>query len=257
LKKILAAVSGTIFTLWMLSGCSPHRNPTMPVFPTETVVNSHTGSISGFVSVCPFKCSCSPEFFGNPVPYGTITGTPTIIIIPTATATPTPDMTPHASCPIASAPVKILSGAAVVANTTTDSNGFYKVSGLAPGTYSVQITIPGYSVYNLVSISVTAGADNTETDMNSTYLFHPGEIYIYFKSGVSAPDESALINSIGGTVVLNNQYIVTAGTPPVLGDEYLIQLPSGAMPLDTVSGLQANPLVNMSTVSSYGCACPI
>jgi hypothetical protein len=93
--------------------------------------------------------------------------------------------------------------------------------------------------------------------MNSTYLFHPGEIYIYFKSGVSAPDESALINSIGGTVVLNNQYIVTAGTPPVLGDEYLIQLPSGAMPLDTVSGLQANPLVNMSTVSSYGCACPI
>lgn len=229
----------------------------MPVFPSETVVCSHTGSISGLISMCPKPCSCGTDRFGTPIPFISITGTPTIIIIPTATSTPTPDVTPHAACPVAGAPVKILSGSTVVANTTTDSNGFYKVSGLAPGTYSAQITVPGYAVYTLASITVTAGAESAQNNLSSTYLYHPGDVFIYFNSGVNASDEAALINSIGGTIVNTYQYFVTSGTPPVLGDEYLIQLPAGAMPTDVVGQIQTNPLVNMATVFNYFCACPI
>lgn len=255
MKKIMFAVMISISSIYFLPGCCTHRNPTMPVFPSETVVCSHTGSISGFVSMCPRQCSCGTDKFGTPIPFGTITGTPTPV--PTATATLTPNLTPHATCPVVNAPVRIFSGTTVVANTTTDTNGFYKVSGLAPGTYSAQITVPGYAVSTLSSIVVTAGAESSGNNLTSTYLYHAGEILIYFNSGLNASDETAYIAGLGATVVFNNQYIITAGTPPVLGDEYLIQLPAGAMPLDAVTQVQANPMVNMATVFNYYCLCPI
>jgi hypothetical protein len=57
--------------------------------------------------------------------------------------------------PVAGAPVRLLMGTTEVATTTTDSNGQFVFRGIAPGTYTVEVTVGG-QVF-LTPVTVGAG----------------------------------------------------------------------------------------------------
>ena len=61
--------------------------------------------------------------------------------------------------------VRVMEGAAVVTTVTTNSAGRYTVSGLAPGTYSVQAELSGFRTTALRDVRVSGGM---ETVLNAT-----------------------------------------------------------------------------------------
>ncbi|HKQ05772.1 MAG TPA: LamG-like jellyroll fold domain-containing protein [Blastocatellia bacterium] len=65
------------------------------------------------------------------------------------------------STAIASATIKIIQGASVIATTTSNSAGNYSVTNLDAGTYSVEASAAGYETSTQANISVTLGATST------------------------------------------------------------------------------------------------
>jgi YD repeat-containing protein len=65
------------------------------------------------------------------------------------------------SSAIVGAAVAALQGSESVGSATTDGSGNYTISGLAPGTYSVQATAAGYVPQSQTSVSVTIGTNAT------------------------------------------------------------------------------------------------
>src|SRR6202453_4423635 len=74
------------------------------------------------------------------------------------------------------AAVEILSSAADVLRVFTDDRGFYTVSSLLPGTYSVKVSAPSFLPSLREKIGVRAGAksmvkDRKSTRLNSSHLY--------------------------------------------------------------------------------------
>src|SRR5262245_31381011 len=69
-------------------------------------------------------------------------------LVKDATGAVLPGVTVEASSPA------LIEGARSV---TTDAQGNYKITDLRPGTYSVTITLPGFSVYKREGIELSAG----------------------------------------------------------------------------------------------------
>jgi hypothetical protein len=145
---------------------------------------------------------------------------------------------PLTPCPFQGAPVQIISGGALVTSTTTDASGFYKVSGLVPGKYTAKITIPGYIIYNLTNITVTAGTESTGNDIKEIYRYSTTTIRVNFNAGASQDAINALISSLGCTLL----YTYAAS---------IISIPAGAMPPDVVAEFQASPLVSSASLGYY------
>jgi serine-aspartate repeat-containing protein C/D/E len=89
--------------------------------------------------------------------------------------------------PVAGVQIQLLDGnGRVVATTTTDANGFYKFTGLQPGTYSVQETVPGG--------------------------WYPGASHVGNEGGTSASDE--LLSNVSLAGGANGVYYDFCLTPP-------------------------------------------
>lgn len=164
------------------------------------------------------------------------------------TSVPVATVNPFTPC--SGAVVKALLNGVVKASTTTDSNGSYKLQNLTPGFYNLQITIPQYDVDNsLQNITVTAGADTTNQNLTRLLMWAPGKLEVSFKNTVTDAQARQILASYGCTVD-----IAFTNNPNFLF--YFVSITTDSTPPQMEAIMNANPSVNVSSVESYGCACP-
>jgi len=76
----------------------------------------------------------------------------------------------------------------VIATTTTDENGFYLFSGLAPGTYSVQFVLPADYEWTVLNAggndAIDSDADPAMNGMTAQVMLEAGESYLDLDAGV-------------------------------------------------------------------------
>jgi LPXTG-site transpeptidase (sortase) family protein len=82
------------------------------------------------------------------------------------------------------------SGGAVIATTTTDANGLYHFTNLAPGTYSVQFVNPGGYTFSPANQGANDAVDSdadTTTGVTGTYTLAAGENNTTVDAGLHTP----------------------------------------------------------------------
>jgi len=249
-------LSGIILVITALLILSCNRQfPTAPIHvaATATPAMQALGSISGTIDTAPLKC---PPCAGLPiVPVTIITPTAiTFTVSPVATfavTSATPVYTPSLVSAVAGAIVTAFYNSVTIATTTTDSNGNYTLSNLAPGHYNLQVTIPDYDVDNSMQyITVTAGTNTANQNLTRTILWEPGEVWVWFiNSGLTDAQARQIIASFGCTVVTpytNNPNYMS----------YVVTIPAGKTPPEMETIISTNPSVSGAYRLSYACACP-
>ncbi len=91
------------------------------------------------------------------------------------------------------ATVRVTRGGARVADTVTDANGRYRVTGLAPGSYEANISLSGFRTVSYSSIDVSGGM---ETVMNAR--LEVGALSESLTVNAAAPPASAAFRTVGG-----------------------------------------------------------
>jgi hypothetical protein len=213
-------------------------NPTVPSVPTITPIIA--------TSVLPATRTFTPTPSLTPTPTPTATATPSLTPTPTTTATATPTWTPTFTPTPSPIPTGRISGVVVRAfdqtaipgariqisagPAVTSLDGKYEFAGLAPGTYSITASAPGYDP-KTQSVSVTSGGttslnfqltkamtakgEATLRPWDCFNLDYPGEYFaapsnLYFFTCPARAD----IQWVSGKIKLLNGASVTPASPP-------------------------------------------
>ncbi|HKM49303.1 MAG TPA: carboxypeptidase-like regulatory domain-containing protein, partial [Terriglobales bacterium] len=106
------------------------------------------------------------------------------------TATVSGTVADGSSKPLVDATVLIKDAAGVAQTGRTDSKGKYRISGLAPGTYTISVTAKGFKVFEVAGIPLAAG-DSVPLDVLME-VGAPGEAATSNEpAGAAAPAQSA------------------------------------------------------------------
>ncbi|WP_433750424.1 carboxypeptidase regulatory-like domain-containing protein [Falsibacillus pallidus] len=103
--------------------------------------------------------------------------------------------------PLAGATVELLQGATVISTTLSDAAGQYSFSPAAPGSYTVRVTYPNYTVSN-TSITVLSSQQTTQ---NVLLIPLPGIIQGTVTDNTSSPIQGAQVNLLNTAGALVSQ----------------------------------------------------
>src|SRR5688500_13976261 len=90
---------------------------------------------------------------------------------------------------IVGATVTATDAAGVAKTATTNGDGVYSITGLAPGTYNVRAVAGGFALFEDAGVTVAAGARNT-LDIKLSVALQKEEVTVAADSGISTAPES-------------------------------------------------------------------
>ncbi|MCR0980779.1 SdrD B-like domain-containing protein [Roseomonas populi] len=152
---------------------------------------------------------------------------------------------------VANARVSLLNSAGtVVATSTTDANGTYSFTGVAPGTYRVQFTAPNGTVFTAQNqgLDVTVDSDvNPTTGITSGIVVPQGSTISNIGAGIFTPV------SVSGRVFTdtNGNGIQNGGEPGVVGQTVQLLNAAGAVVATTTTGTDGNYSFNGLAPGQY------
>jgi outer membrane receptor protein involved in Fe transport len=168
-----------------------------------------------------------------------------------------------AGLPVGGAEVRLLLGSATVDTTTTGPDGTFSFKGVAPGSYTMEISARGYLTTHTQPLPVAAGIGTVEFQTaiapQTAGLREIANVSVASRTSLST---SATINSNLSPVIIQDQnYIragdalgtlpfVTSSTSSSLGDDETLSL-RGFDPTESVTMLDGHPI---GPIGAYGTA---
>lgn len=139
--------------------------------------------------------------------------------------------------------VEVLLNGTAVTSGTTDANGRYTLSGVAPGTYVVRFSRSGYDTRDVTAITLTSGQTRTLDTRLSASVIQPGTISGIVRDAAARPLPNATIQLTG-----------TSGTRTVLTDANGAFSFTGVAPGSGYSVSASSPGLVTSTQSNISVA---
>lgn len=120
--------------------------------------------------------------------------------------------------PVSNATIYVISQGVVVASATTDANGYYLVSGLAPGSYTFSVQAAAYQTSSQSVAIQTGNTTQTSISMNSS----PGSI-----QGVVQSEQTPIVNAVVSVTVLQGNTVISSSLTDANGGYLLSGLKPG------------------------------